>query len=882
MPSDGSQAERREGQRGSSAHRTPLEDVLDTYLEELAEGKNPDQQQYLDRYPELAGALRGVFRTLDFIEATGKSLHASRLEQGQTLGEYRIVREVGRGGMGVVYEAVQTSLNRRVALKILPASAALTDSSRERFLREAETAGRLHHTHIVPVHAVAEEQGILFYVMQFIEGRSLAEHLKDVRQATAPPGREYYRRVARWAQHVAEALAYAHSQGTIHRDIKPSNLLLDNRGEVWVTDFGLAKADAHTTITMTGDVIGTARYMAPEQAGGGRTPLDERTDIYSLGAAVYELLCLEPAFDGDSRDAVLNRILSADPKPARQRNPAIPRPLETIVSKCMEKQPQRRYATAGEVAEDFRRFLVGDPIRAKRTPMVTKSLRLVRRYRVQTLSLAVVAVLAVTILGLLGNMRLSRGKHSLLEAETAILFEHDFTRASRLLTEAESAGIDSAELLLLRGLIPLLSSQPERAIPHIQQALRRDPDYAPATMALALAHNSKGDFVEGRRLLSQFTEGDSLSALGWLLHGLALSKTDRSEAIKSYDQAIALHADFAPAINARAQYRGIRLLTEGNRAELQPMLNDYAALVVFRPNTSASYTGRADGWLFAAAYARTQPDLRPAAEEWLDHCREDLSRAMALRGSDDSLALVRQSTYLRYVGDFRGSATALAEAIAIDRAAWGTSHPYRVHERGMALYARGDLETALQEIGPAAEASPSYCPLPLQHALLLAELGRMETAVAVGRDCLEQQRSNANGLLLSAATLELLGDGDGSAGALRAFASAHAAELASATTVQPGYGPALAYLQREIGDADLLARAGGDPGRRCEYAYLIGLRGLAQGNRDAGLAALQTCIDTGVFVFSEYRFAQAMLARAADNSAWPAWVTQARPRQAAP
>jgi len=239
------------------------------------------------------------------------------------------------------------------------------------------------------------------------------------------------------------------------------------------------------------------------------------------------------------------------------------------------------------------------------------------------------------------------------------------------------------------------------------------------------------------------------------------------------------------------------------------------------------------------------------------------------------MALVREGTYLRYVGDFRGSAAALAEAITLDRAAWGSSHPYRLHERGMALYALGDLETALQEIGPAAEASPSYCPLPLQRALLLAELGQVEMALTVCRDCLEEQRSNANGLLLSAATLELLGDRGHSAAAVREFASAHAADSAKAATVQPGYGLATAYLLGEIGDADLLGRAG-DPGRRCEYAFLIGLRELAQGNRDIGLAALQTCIDTGVFVFSEYRFAQAMLARAADNPAWPAWVTQMR------
>ncbi|MBN1514199.1 MAG: protein kinase, partial [Phycisphaerae bacterium] len=147
-----------------------LETVLDEYLEELAQGGNPDQNRYLREHPSLADALRGIFKTLEFVEATSRSLNAGKLESGQMLGEYRIVREVGRGGMGVVYEAVQTSLHRRVALKVLPPGALLSPNAPERFVREAETAGRLHHTNIVPVHAVGEEQGIRYYVMQYIEG----------------------------------------------------------------------------------------------------------------------------------------------------------------------------------------------------------------------------------------------------------------------------------------------------------------------------------------------------------------------------------------------------------------------------------------------------------------------------------------------------------------------------------------------------------------------------------------------------------------------------------------------------------------------------------------------------------------------------------------
>lgn len=246
-----------------------LERIVNEYMESVATGKQPDQQAYLRAHPDLAEALRGVFRTLGFIEAAGKALNAPLLQRGEQLGEFRIVREIGRGGMGVVYEAVQTSLDRRVALKVLPAEGLLTENALERFRREAHTAGRLHHTSIVPVYAVGEERGVCYYAMQFIEGRSLAHYLKMARETPRRLDRDHYRRVALWGRQAAEALAYAHGQRVIHRDIKPANLLLDQDGNVWIFDFGLARIEGSPAITQTGAIVGTVRYMSPEQARGG-------------------------------------------------------------------------------------------------------------------------------------------------------------------------------------------------------------------------------------------------------------------------------------------------------------------------------------------------------------------------------------------------------------------------------------------------------------------------------------------------------------------------------------------------------------------------------------------------------------------------------------
>jgi eukaryotic-like serine/threonine-protein kinase len=403
MPSDESE------RRTSRLSDEELEQVVDRYMEELADGKSPDQEAYLRAYPHLADALRGVFKTLHLVEAAGRSLNASKLEAGQRLGEFRIVREIGRGGMGVVYEAVQTSLNRRVALKVLPANVVLSDNAVERFDREAHTAGRLHHTNIVPVYAVGEESGISYYAMQYIRGRSLAYFLKTARQGGLIVDRQHFRRVARWGQQVAEALAYAHEQGVIHRDIKPANILLDVKENVWVFDFGLARTEDSPTITQTGDLVGTAAYMSPEQISDCGPRFDRRTDIYSLGATLYELISLTPAYDAESHAMVLQQIAHRAPKRLRQIVPAAPRDLETIIAKCMHRDSGLRYQTAAEVAEDLRRFLAGEPILAKRDSTWYLVQKTIRRHKLPVAAAVAFVLLimasAVTLAVMYGQQR---------------------------------------------------------------------------------------------------------------------------------------------------------------------------------------------------------------------------------------------------------------------------------------------------------------------------------------------------------------------------------------------------------------------------------------------------------------------------------------------
>jgi tetratricopeptide (TPR) repeat protein len=294
----------------------------------------------------------------------------------------------------------------------------------QRFLNEAQAAARLQHPHIVPVYAVGSDQGTHYYAMQLVEGVSAAELIRFLRRQagkeSAPPAaagpaadtplphrappaappRGRFERVARWGLQAAAALAYAHEVGVVHRDVKPANLLLDLRGGLWVADFGLARLRGESDLTATGDLVGTLRYMSPEQAQGARAVTDHRVDVYGLGATLYELLTLEPALAGDDGAHLQQRLLTDDPVPPRALDPSIPVDLETVVLKALRKSPVERYATAQELADDLGRFLEGQPVRARRPTARERARAWRRRHPVlvgSSLAGLLVAVLALAV-----------------------------------------------------------------------------------------------------------------------------------------------------------------------------------------------------------------------------------------------------------------------------------------------------------------------------------------------------------------------------------------------------------------------------------------------------------------------------------------------------
>ena len=325
--------------------------------------------------------------------------HRSRLvpaidnPESRVLGVYHLLREIGRGGMGVVYEASESQLGRRVALKILPFTASSDSRLIDRLHHEAQIVARLNHPHIVTVYGSGESEGVHYIAFQLVDGQSLDKSLRisfvgsnspappTDKRPPAPP-KIHWRWIATIGRDVAGALQHAHENGIIHRDIKPSNLLLDSTGKIWVTDFGLAMASDMSNLTATGDVLGTLRYMSPEQATGQRGVVDRRTDVYSLGITLYEMATGKPAFAGLSRAALLKHILFDTPPPIRQLVSSIPRDLATIIGKATAKLPSERYYTAGELAADLRRYLDGQPIVAQPPTLADRARHFATRYRI--------------------------------------------------------------------------------------------------------------------------------------------------------------------------------------------------------------------------------------------------------------------------------------------------------------------------------------------------------------------------------------------------------------------------------------------------------------------------------------------------------------------
>lgn len=445
-----------------------FEAVIDEFTDRLNRGERPEIDEYAIRYPAHAAELREILEmlaALDPLRSSDTPRASDTVRRPESLGPpltmpptvpgFEVLGELGRGGMGVVYKVRQTSLNRVVALKMILTGAHATDAARSRFAAEASVLAGLDHPHVVKVFDFGTHDGNPYLALEFVEGGTL-ESLLAAGPLTPTAA-------ARLAERIAGAITHTHEAGVIHRDLKPANVLLTGTDNPKVTDFGLARDMASaSTLTATGAIVGTPSYMAPEQASGRGGPVGPAADVYALGAILYECLTGRPPFRGATVLDTLDQVKTREPVAVRELQPGVPRDLETICLKCLQKDPEKRYGTARDLTDDLRRFLDGRPIIARPVGLAERGWRWCRRNKVVAgLLVAVFGLLAVVVVGSVFAATVADGRR--VRAEQAEDRERTEREKAERAKDREQAEREKAERNEDRAEQQLLFARLERA-----------------------------------------------------------------------------------------------------------------------------------------------------------------------------------------------------------------------------------------------------------------------------------------------------------------------------------------------------------------------------------------------------------------------------------
>lgn len=672
--------------KGSESRLNDLAAALAAYMERRSGSTADTDEEFLERHAEIR----------ELLEPMLQGEPAEGDPAGKTLGDFTLIREIGRGGMGIVYEARQRSLDRRVALKVLPAHLTLTPAAVARFKREAGTAARLEHEGIVEIHTVGSEGDTHFFAMEFVPGAPLdrvlarirgkpvdalpgnmiGEAIREARHRPAdtlaaadpspPPAiwqRGYVEAVVDTAAQVAEALHHAHESGVLHRDVKPANILLRDDGSAVLTDFGLARETDLPHLTRTGDIAGTPCYMSPEQVRGDRAHMDARSDVFSLGATLYELLTLERPFGGDTVEALQGQILRKVPTDPGRLNPNLAPDLCAVVMKTLEKDPAHRYENAAALAADLHAILEYRPVSARRAPAPVRLMRWAKREKLKAALVAVLAFSVPSLAGLTGYL--------LASAPERARGREAFRR-------------EQVERALTEGFLQLGESRPAEAIRAFERALAHDPQCAGAVAGIALVHKRKGrgdvalrwldrrqfEDPEKQRALDRVRAyvlgaigakadagrlherlGDPKGSLDLFIAGLEMHESaSRFEDRKALIEAANLLARAVATSPAPRPYYHFELLKAADSAgERETARRSLEALQTHRPGSALT--------LLAQGYAWD----KSAPEQAMASYSEVLER-----NPQDVIALVNRGALKGNNGDFAGAKEDFRRALEID------------------------------------------------------------------------------------------------------------------------------------------------------------------------------------------------------------------------
>lgn len=591
------------------------------------------------------------------------------------LGDFELIREVGRGGMGTVYIALQRSLQRTVAVKVLGSQVSSSRNAILRFQREARAAAKLNHAHIVPIFALGEEDGVNFYAMEYIDGPGLNRIIADAKKlgdsspqpmelaetVALPPGYKanqgdttpgdlgsgsfelqsaaqfssikitdsrtsnsdgHFREIAKHIMSIADALEYAHGEGVIHRDIKPHNLLMGSDGKLRITDFGLARLAEQPGVTATGEMIGSPLYMSPEQIGGGPHAVDHRADVYSLGATLYEWLALTTPYPGETREQVIGKILTSQASAVAVHNSSIPQDLQTICHMAIERDPARRYQAAGELRDDLRRYLENRPIKAKRTSVVVRISRFVGRHRVASMAVASVVLAMVMGLALLSKGREARTQ----SAAIAEAIEDKDVAIDDLLRLLAPKGIELSGPLsrVADAAIPILES----VVPSTQTKSSGGEGASSVTGSTLqkLAVRATRDFFETRgpwQMDGTEREGSGANLNPLFGQLLGLWQTDISAALRLVDE----HLTSFPSDSMARQCRAALL---GRQGKFDEMLAETEFLLRLNRNEGSAYFWRGLAFVLNGQGQRAISDIDRGDRLGGDYAWSDVLRGLAL------------------------------------------------------------------------------------------------------------------------------------------------------------------------------------------------------------------------------------------------------------
>jgi tetratricopeptide (TPR) repeat protein len=825
-------------------------------------------------------------------------------ESMRRLGDFEIVRELGRGGMGVVYEARQVSLNRPVALKVLGSGLGLTGKEVQRFRREAEAAAKLHHTNIVPVYATGEEDGTHFYAMELIDGPSLDKVLRQLRasQSRQAPvaelapglvqttdvvegsstaeeaglsasslssGGGYFDTVARMIAEVADALDYAHQQGVIHRDVKPSNLLLSPAGRLSVNDFGLARMLEQPGMTMTGEFVGTPAYTSPEQIASGRIPLDHRTDVYSLGATLYELLTLQSPFTGKQRDQVLAQIVHKEPRPPRKVNPKVPVDLETICLKALEKDPDRRYQTAGAMAEDLRRYVNRFAIAARRAGPVERLWKWARRH--PGLAAALAGVLLLTLTAGFFAYQAARAERAridaareadrqLLEAkmERALdqVLRGDFAAAEAAIQEAADAGAPEGWVDWRRGQIAYHREQMADAVPLLETAVKAFPDQVAPHALLASAYSSLGALNKSTQMSNAVDRLPAVSPEDLLYKGMFQSFLDPVVGLKTLDRAVE-RRDSTIARSIRARVRVSRAKDTSDLGYAKGAQEDAAVARSMLPgNPQALVESLQVQLVTALLLPRDDPHYRNTLEQ-----AERDARALA------DFPKVRRAVHYRalFLEHVAGQEEAALEVWR--RGSEDFNDIWIDYYHVLALYRRGEVSKAAEVAKRWLHNTEEACLW--TRAILLSELPDGKAEALTVSEQLARPSAMAFSYWLRAMLLRFLGEPDQ---ARAACLEARRRVESRTQWMREWHVSMFDYFDGTISEEAILLKAGPSKLRQCNAHFVIGLTRLAGGDRDGAREHFSAGVATRYIEHMDHDWSRAFLARMEKDPTWPPWI----------